>query len=140
MAQLAPLVGGGWKHWFDHAPRHRDHFLTQARPDGTADCRSLSCVEYAGLSRGIVADLLDADGEALVTGVAPIGGPPVGASQLGEKCALEQASKHLPERGRPQRRSEPLDQSVNRASWGGGDYAAVVEPDGARGKRVVAGG
>ncbi len=70
MAQLAPLVGGGWKHWFDHAPRHRDHFLTQARPDGTADCRSLSCVEYAGLSRGIVADLLDADGEALVTGRA----------------------------------------------------------------------
>ncbi len=61
----------GWKLWQDHAPRQRDFFLTQSRPDGTAIYRSLGYVEYAGLSRGIIANLLDADGEALGTDIAP---------------------------------------------------------------------
>ncbi len=61
----------GWRLWKEHAPRQRDYFLTQTRPDGTAIYRSLAYVEYAGLSRGIIADLLDDDGIALGTDLAP---------------------------------------------------------------------
>ncbi len=60
----------GWKLWLEHAPRHRDFFLTQTRPDGAAVYRSLSYVEYAGLSRGVIASLQDSDGVALGTDLA----------------------------------------------------------------------
>ncbi len=146
----------GWELWKEHAPMPRDYFLTQTRPDGTAAYRSMTYVEYAGRSRGIIADLKDADGVSLGPDLAPfwrphswrsfvpsmataLGAPADairwlsawraksadayvrtsriktvqiqntvaqllrlhsgGADPVGERHALEQASKHLAERG-----------------------------------------
>ncbi len=61
----------GWRLWKDFAPRQRDYFLTQTRRDESVFYRSLGYVEYAGLSRGVIANLPDSDGNLLGTDLAP---------------------------------------------------------------------